>query len=134
MTEMALHAAELGQTADVVEDERTSRAGLVRRRVTRPVSALRAVPHIGTYVGVAIAAVGAILLTIAWGKTAGLAVVSLQIPYLISAGFTGLALVTVGLTVINLSAKHADARARSQQLAELRDLLAELRKTIEPTP
>lgn len=134
MSQMALHAADLGQTADVLEDERTSRTGLLRRRLGRPVSFLRAVPHLGTYTGVVLAAVGAILLTVAWGKTAGLTVVSLQIPYLISAGFTGLALVTVGLTVINLSAKHADARARSQQLTELRDLLAELRNTIEPTP
>lgn len=133
MTEMALPAADLGQTADVIGDERTSRADLMRRRVARPVSALRAVPHIGIYSGVVLAAVGAILLTIAWGKTAGLAVVSLQIPYLISAGFTGLALVIVGLTVISISAKQADARARSQQLAELRDLLAELRNAIEPT-
>lgn len=134
MTQMALQAADLGQTADVVEDERTSRAGLMGRRLARPVSALRAVPHVATYTGVVICAVGAILLAVAWNKTAALAVVSLQIPYLISAGFTGLALVTVGLTVINLSAKHADAQARSQQLTELRDLLAELRNTIEPTP
>lgn len=133
MSQTALPAAELGQTADVVKDERPSPAAL-GRRLARPASALGSVPHIGTYTGVVLAAIGGILLTIAWGKTAGLTVVSLQIPYLISAGFTGVALVTVGLTVINLSAKHADARARSQQLTELRDLLAELRTTLEPKP
>lgn len=133
MSQLALHATELGQTADVVDSEREARTGSIRRRVARPVSSLLAVPHIGTYAGVVLAALGVVLLTIAWVRTAALTVVSLQIPYLISAGFTGLALVTIGLTVINLSAKHADAQARSQQLSELRDLLAEVRATIEPT-
>jgi hypothetical protein len=40
-------------------------------------------------------------------------------------------LVAVGLTVVSISAKRADARIRTEQLTELRDLLAELRRAVE---
>jgi hypothetical protein len=36
-------------------------------------------------------------------------------------------MVVLGLTVVNLSVKHADASERRRQLTELRQLLAELR-------
>jgi hypothetical protein len=49
----------------------------------------------------------------------------------VSAGFTGVALVMVGLTVVNIDAKRSDAVERSRQLTELRGLLAELRSTVE---
>jgi hypothetical protein len=108
-----------------------SRLDHLTRRLARPVQALRAVPHLGTWLGVACASVGVALLAVAWGKTAGLTNVALQIPYVVSAGFTGLGLVAVGLTVVNLSAKQADARVRTRQVSELRELLTELRRTIE---
>lgn len=92
---------------------------------------LRAVPHIGTYTGLAFAVAGLGLIAFAWGRTAGLADVGLQMPYVLSAAFPGLGLVIAGLTVVNLSAKRADARERSRQLAELRDLVAELRQLDE---
>ncbi|MGZ6827758.1 MAG: hypothetical protein ACXVGH_13290 [Mycobacteriales bacterium] len=100
-------------------------------RVTRPVSALRQVPGIATYAGLALALAGGVLLLVAWGKTAGLTNVALQVPYLVSAGCTGLALVAVGLTVVSLAAKSADARARRAQLLELQHVLAEIRKGLE---
>ena len=102
------------------------------RRLGRPIQSLRAVPNIGTWAGVLLAAAGAVLLVVAWVKVAALKDVALQIPYVVSAGFTGLGLVAVGLTVINLAAKQADARERSRQSAELRALLAELRTSLAP--
>lgn len=131
MTELTLTSQDLGHTADVSGVEQSSASGVGRTRLSRPVSALRAIPHLATYAGVVLAAAGAGLLVIAWGRTAALTSVALQVPYVVSAGFTGLGLVAVGLTVINVSSKHADARGRSQQISELRDLLAELRATIE---
>ena len=99
--------------------------------VSRRLAAIRAIPHLATWVGIGVTAVGLVLLVVAWGKVAGLTVVGLQLPYLVSAGFTGVALVLVGLTIVNLDAKRADARQRSAQLAELRALLSELRSSVE---
>lgn len=101
------------------------------RRVSRPVQALRGVPHLGTWVGLLVAAAGAVLLVVAWARTASLTDVALQVPYVVSAGLTGVGLVVVGMTVVSISAKAEDARERSRQLRELRELLAELRSAVE---
>lgn len=147
---MALKDGVVGHTVEVLDPETvalpdiagspeepaittTSRLGQVGRGVLRRWQALLAVPHLGTYAGVALCGIGAVLLTVAWGETAGLTVVSLQIPYLISAGFTGLGLVVVGLTIVNVFAKAADSRDRARQTAELRDLLSEVRKALAET-
>ena len=102
-----------------------------RDESTSRFQSLSAVPHLGTWIGVVLVAVGAVLLFVAWGKTAGLDSVALQIPYVISAGFTGLGLIAVGLTVVNIAAKRDDARERTRQAGELAALLAELRRAIE---
>lgn len=99
--------------------------------VGRRLSALRATPHLVTWIGVGVTTIGLILLVVAWGKVAGLTNVGLQMPYLVSAGFTGVALVLVGLTIVNIDAKRADAAARTAQLVELRGLLTELRTAVE---
>ncbi|MCW2585087.1 MAG: hypothetical protein JWN55_603 [Frankiales bacterium] len=120
----------LGSTSAV-----PSRAGALTARFSRPVrrwaSALRAVPHVATYAGLALTLAGGVLLLVAWGKTAGLTNVALQVPFLVSAGCTGLGLVAVGLTVVNLAAKHEDAVRRRAQVSELQELLAALRRALE---
>jgi hypothetical protein len=113
-----------------VEDSET-RAGGLLRGARRPLGALRAVPHIATYAGMALLVAGGALLVLTWVRVAALTNVGLQMPYVISAGVTGLALIAVGLTVINLSAKASDAALRRAQSGELRDLLAELRQIVE---
>jgi hypothetical protein len=100
-------------------------------RLLRPFAALRGVPNLGTWLGVAVSAAGLVLIAIAWGRTAGLTNVALQTPYVISAGFTGLGLIVVGLTLVSISAKGADAAERSRQLRELREVLVDLRQQIE---
>lgn len=104
---------------------------MLLRRLARPFAALRAIPHAATWVGVAVSASGLVLIAIAWGRTAGLTNVGLQTPYVISAGFTGIGLVVVGLTLVSVSAKRADADERSRQLRELREVLADLRQQLE---
>ena len=121
---------------DLLDGEQPDRTGgsrfdTVIRRVSGPVQALRAVPHVGTWIGVVLASIGAILLVIAWVRVAALTNVALQIPYIVSAGFTGIGLVAVGLTVINVAAKREDAIERSRQLTDLRELLAQIRETVE---
>ena len=97
---------------------------------TPTLRSLRAVPHLGTWLGVVVIAIGAVLLFVGWVKTAALSNVAFQVPYVISAGFTGLGLVAVGLTIVNLSAKREDARERARQARELAGLLSELRRAV----
>lgn len=130
MTQIAVQGVDLLQTHEV---ERFRLDSLIRR-ASRPVQALRAVPHVGTWAGVVLAGIGLLLIAIAWGRTAGLTDVSLQVPYVVSAGFTGLGLVAVGLAVVSIAAKQEDTRERTRQLAELRELLAELRNSVEEDP
>ena len=137
MTQITFQGTDVLQTGGVTQDEPLAvpeESGAVHGRlsvVTRQVSALRAVPNIGTWTGVAVSTIGLVLLVVAWGKTAGLTNVALQIPYLVSAGFTGIGLVLVGLTIVNVAAKRQDSLERTAQLSELRGLLHELRRTVE---
>jgi hypothetical protein len=128
MTQVALQVSE----PELIDDRRAP-SGLARlgRRIARPVRAMRAVPRHGTYLGTLVAVIGMVLIAVAWGKTAGQTNVALQIPHLVATGMSGLALVAIGLSIISMDAKRTDARERMRQSAELRDLLAELRRTVE---
>ncbi|MCW2778741.1 MAG: hypothetical protein JWN17_2466 [Frankiales bacterium] len=125
--------AELGDgPAEAPGKERAGSSARLRRpaALDRLVSSVRAVPHAGTYAGIGLAALGVVLLAVAWGKVAGLTNVALQLPYVVSAGFIGLALVACGLTVISVTARQAEGVERRRQIAELRDVLAELRALV----
>jgi hypothetical protein len=80
-----------------------------------------------TFIGVGVALVGFVLILIAWGQVAGETQVYLQMPYLVSAGLTGLALVMVGLTIVNVAAKQRDALDRDRQMDQLVSILSELK-------
>ena len=108
------------------EDDR-SRGGVAQR-----VPALRPLSPVPTYIGVAVTVIGFVLILIAWGQTAGEVNVALQVPYLISAGLTGLGLVMVGVTIVNISAKRRDSALREQQTELLADALRELRAALDP--
>lgn len=100
-------------------------------RLSRPLAALRNVQNLGTWAGVLVSAIGLVLIAVAWGRVAGLTQVGLQTPYVVSAGFTGLGLIVVGLAIVSISAKREDAAERSRQLRELREVLADLRAELE---
>ena len=138
MTGMTLDAHELSEDDDVIEDDAIQghviegdgtdgRPAWAQSRAARSLMLLRAIPHGGTWAGVLVTLAGVALLIVAWDKTSTTLEVGRQIPWLISAGFTGVCLVVLGLTVINLTAKHADGAERRRQLSELRALIAELR-------
>jgi cytochrome c biogenesis protein CcdA len=94
-----------------------SRAG---GRVARWLAPESPVP---VYVGVGLIALGFSLIAYTWGRVAGTLSVALQLPYVISGGLTGLALVVVGATVISVATKRRDAVLRARQLDELSEVL-----------
>lgn len=97
----------------------------------RIVRGLAEVPHLGTWFGLAVTAAGFALLVINWAMVAGLSSVGLQLPWLVSAGFTGLGLVLCGLTVIIVSIKLRCGVEQRGRLSELRQTLVELRAVLE---
>lgn len=104
-----------------------SRPGLIDR-----VPALRPLSPVPTYLGIAVAAIGFVLVLVAWGQSAGETNVALQIPYLISGGMVGLGLIMVGVTVVNIAAKRRDALLREQQTELLASALRELSTALYP--
>jgi hypothetical protein len=84
-----------------------------------------------TWIGLVIAAAGFAMIAFSWGKVAALLDVSRQLPYVVSGGLTGLALVMVGMTAVNVAARRHDASERAQQIEQLQGVLRELRETLE---
>jgi hypothetical protein len=76
------------------------------------------------YLGIALVVAGFGTIAFTWSRVAGTAIVVLQLPYLISGGFTGLALVVVGVLSMYLGAKRRDAWRRDRRLEELGAILA----------
>lgn len=83
-----------------------------------------------TYVGIGVVAIGFVLIAVAWAKVAGLADVASQLPYLVSAGITGLALVMVGLVVINVAAKRQDGDELARQVERLAGVVEDLQRAL----
>jgi uncharacterized membrane protein YidH (DUF202 family) len=104
---------------------------LVQRRFGRVTAAVRAVPGVGIWIGVTLCALGMLLIVVAWGSTADTTDVALQVPYVVSAGLTGLGLVVVGVAVAFVVAQRRDAEARAEQVRELTATLAEIRSLLE---
>ena len=107
--------------------EERPRPGLVER-----VPALRPLSPVPTYLGIAVAAIGFVLVLFAWGQSAGETNVALQIPYLISGGMVGLGLIMVGVTIVTVAAKRRDAMLREQQNELLASALRELSSALDP--
>ena len=74
--------------------------------------------------GVLLVVAGFVALFMAWNGAAGKDYVEGQLPYVISGGLAGLALVGAGLTVINVQARRADQAEllnKLEALIEARD-------------
>lgn len=80
-----------------------------------------------TYLGIAVAAAGFVVILITWGEVGALTAVPLQMPYLLSGGLVGLGLIMTGLTLISVNAKRMDAAARERQLGQVREVLSEIK-------
>ena len=79
-----------------------------------------------TLAGLALVALGLLVIGYGWMRIAGTAAVALQMPYVMSAGFTGLGLVILGVFIVGSWAQRRAASERQQQLAELVRALADL--------
>jgi hypothetical protein len=83
---------------------------------------------------VGLVGLGFILIFMAWNGAAGKDFVQGQIPYVISGGLGGLALVMSGLTVAIIQAVRRDATELRQKLDELLDSVQEPEEEPAPTP
>ena len=92
---------------------------------------LRTAYAVWVWAGVVLCAAGFGLLVYTWGRVAGLLNVALQLPYVVSGGFTAIGLILVGLALVNIASKRQDAAERSRQLSELRELLSEMRSMMD---
>ena len=88
---------------------------------------LRSTSPFWIYAGLILVGAGFTAIGITWGKVAGELQVALQLPYLVSGGLTGLGLIIVGATMLNLAVKRRDAAKRTRQLEQLAEILRELR-------
>jgi hypothetical protein len=88
---------------------------------------LRSTSPFWIYAGLVLVGAGFTAIGIAWGKVAGEIQVALQLPYLVSGGLTGVGLIVIGATVLNIAVKRRDAARRTRQLEQLAEILRELR-------
>jgi hypothetical protein len=90
-------------------------------------------PKSALYTSVGLVALGFIGIFFAWNGAASKDYVQGQMPYVISGGIGGLALVLSGLTVVVVQAVRRDAAELRQKLEELTEVLRE-RDEVAPAP
>lgn len=86
------------------------------------------------YAGIVIAAAGFALIAFTWSQVAPLESVALQLPYLVSGGLTGLGLVIVGATAVNVHAKRREGAERERQTQQLLEVLRQVTAALDDAP
>lgn len=87
-----------------------------------------------TYAGIACIVAGFAVIGFVWGRVAALTAVPLQLPYLVSGGLTALGLILVGVLLVNIQTKLADAARRDRQLQQLGEVLEQIRAAVGGEP
>lgn len=93
------------------------------RRLTDPASMLP------IYLAIAVVVLGFAMLGIGWYDVARQTDVSQQLPYVMSTGLPGVALVIIGALIINVCVRRQDAAHRERQARLLVDALREFRES-----
>lgn len=88
----------------------------------------------GIWIGLVLIAGGFAAIFFSWSKVAGLTNVAQQVPYLVSSGLLGLALVIVGAVVVDVFVRRWDSGQRKDQLAQMTAVLSEVRELLEYEP
>lgn len=83
-----------------------------------------------TYAGVVAIVAGFAVIAFVWGRVAALTAVPLQLPYLVSGGLTALGLIMVGVLLVNIQTKLADAARRDRQIQQLAEVLDQIRAAL----
>lgn len=91
-------------------------------------------PNNGVWAGLVLVAGGFAAIFCAWARVAGVLAVAQQVSYLIGYGIGGLALVIVGIMVVDVAARRQDRAERMQQIAQMDRTLEELREAIREPP
>lgn len=81
----------------------------------------------GVWIGLVLVAAGFVAIFYTWGKVAGVINVAQQMPYLVSGGISGLALVIVGVTAVDVAIRQQDSHERKHQMGQITRVLNELR-------
>lgn len=82
------------------------------------------------WLGRALALVGLIVIFVGWFGVSGQALVAKQLPYLISGGLGGVALVGIGVALISAERRHQDA----ERIERLEEMVTELRSVLLAYP
>jgi hypothetical protein len=93
--------------------------------------ALRPLSPVPTVAGIVLAAVGLVFIVVAWSQVANEANVARQVPYLVSGGILGLALVIIGVTTVNVASKRRETALREQQTRLLADAVDQLSRVLD---
>jgi hypothetical protein len=83
------------------------------------------------YIGLAVCAAGFGLIAVCWGEVAGHLNVALQIPYVVSAGFTGIGLIVLGTMIVSIAVRQIETGKREAQTAQMVAALQDLQSVIE---
>jgi hypothetical protein len=95
---------------------------------------LRVNASTGVWAGLGVAALGFGLIFFSWIKVAATLDVGRQIPYVVSGAMSGLALIVIGIAVVDMAVRRQDRLERRQQLALMRTILEELRDGTDTPP
>lgn len=113
---------------DIEDEPNGNNASAPRRRGRLPSVSPEA--RWPVYAGLGVAAIGFVLIAYAWARVAGLASVALQVPYIVSGGLVGLALVVIGAVGVALWSRHQEAATRERQLDHLGQVLTDIRELL----
>jgi hypothetical protein len=114
--------------AELVDRPSTRKARWLSRATQALLPAARPAAWIVIAVTIVIAGLG--LIGLAWGEAAGEPEVYRQIPYLLSAGLPGLAMVMIGLAVLTIATRTVAAEERAEQMSQLTRTLQELTEVL----
>ena len=86
--------------------------------------------NLGGPLGLGCIAIGILIIGLAWNGAAGVDFVQGQVPYLLSGGFLGLALVVFGAALVVVQSNRRDRSVLEAQLRELNTAIARLANAV----